>query len=174
MTTLVAHEGLLALDQTLQAVEALWAPRHPDWASEQFYGREPLPASNFLAGIGVLGAAQGRTFLDVGCGVGTKMHLVRMLGWDYISGLDRYEPYVSAAHDLCPWAKIWTDEATTCDRYSEFDVVYMYRLCVSEEDEIALEKLIVSRMKPGALAFFGQAVTRDLGEPLGHDVWRIG
>lgn len=168
------HDPLLAADQTLQALEALWAPPHPDWAGEKFYGREALPLPAFIDGMSVVGEPSNRSFLDVGCGVGSKVHLTRMLGWTYLCGFDIYAPYVEAARILCPWPEC---DLSVCDayeftEYTKYDVVYMYRLCVDDKEEKELEHFIASRMKPGSLAFFPHGVA-EVGRSLGCDVWEV-
>lgn len=167
------HDALTAADQTLQAVERLVAPPHPEDA-HGLYGWEPLPLPLFLTGMRAIGAAGPRRFLDAGCGIGTKVHLARMLGWQNVAGLERHRPYAEIAARLCPWAHIALGDARTFEGYDGFDVVYSYRLCVDDDAQRSLERLISSRMRSGTVAFFPQGLCDDLGDPLAADVWRVG
>jgi SAM-dependent methyltransferase len=170
--SVVEHDAILAVDQTVVALERLAAPLYPE-DDDRFYGLEPLPLGQFFAGMEAVGQCMGRSFLDVGCGIGTKIHLARMLGWQNVAGIDRYALYVAKARRLCPWADIQVCDAATFARYDEFDVVYMYRPCIADDDERELEQLVTSRMRPGAVAFFAQGIAEGLGEPLAQDVWRV-
>jgi SAM-dependent methyltransferase len=181
----IEHDGLTALDHLGRILERAWVPPPSgptEDPPERFYNWIPLPLTAYLDGMNVIGAPAGRSLLEIGCGIGSKLLLARLLGWDRLTGLELRREYVEVARELTIWAgdncriepgpPLLVGDAFEFDRYDEYDVVYMYRPCIEDEHEAALERLIASRMRPGAVAFFAQGVV-PLGEPLGRDVWRI-
>ncbi len=97
-------------------------------------------------------------FLDVGCGIGTKLLLARFLGWGDVTGIELRPEYGEVARRLCPEADVFVADAFEWDGYGEFDVVFMYRPCIPDDLERHLEDRVLSLMKPNAHAFFGQPV----------------
>ena len=109
-------------------------------------------------------------FLDVGCGIGTKMRLAELMGWS-ASGLEYWEPYAQVArgHGL----DVTVTEASGFEGYDTFDLVYIFRLCVELDDEAALTAHIASRMRLGALLFHAGGPDPDWLEHIGESVWRV-
>jgi SAM-dependent methyltransferase len=140
----------------------------------QFYRWVPLPLGEFLSGMQVVTQAlieerkcfDAPTFLDAGCGIGSKMFLAQALGYQ-VAGIEREPAYAAAA--ICSGVHI--ADATEWDGYGAYDVVYSYRLCVEEEQQSQLEKHIISNLKPGAL-FFCAGRKLD-GDHIGDQVWRF-
>lgn len=170
--TRVIHDEIDALDQTLHRLDRFVAGKCPE--ETEFYGYVALPLSQFLDGLKVCTSATGRRFLDVGCGIGRALLIAYLTGWD-VTGIEHHLPYADVARRLIPEAEIIGCKANDFDRYGDFDVVYSYRLCVNDDDQEALEKLIVSQMKSGAIAFFGHRSLKTpmQGEPLGANCWRV-
>ena len=166
-------EELDALDGVLRRLEEPWLPPSPD--ESVHYGYEPLGLAEFLAGLEVCAAhTQGRRFLDLGCGIGRSMLLALLMGWD-VTGVEHHRPYAEVARRLVPEATVVEREAEEFEGYAAFDVVYSFRLCVEDEDQRGLERLIVSRMRPGSIVFLGHRVltTPIAGQSLGENCWRV-
>lgn len=159
------HSPLLALDQTIVRLEsALFVPHGDDSG----YDLHSLPMPEFLAGLDVCGTP-GR-FVDLGCGIGTKLLVAHLLGWD-VAGVERQADYVATARRLVPEAEVVHGDVSTIDLRA-FDVVYSYRLRVDLEEQRQLNAQIIGRMRSGAL-FFCAGSEPPEGEYLGCSVWRV-
>ncbi len=118
-----------------------------------FFAYDPLPVAIFLPGIRAASAmTAGRRFLDVGCGIGTKLALMAGLGWE-VAGIDRHPPYIESALDLCPEAELTVADLRDTETF-DADLVYMYRPGVSDETASALEAHVEARVRPGTVLFF--------------------
>ena len=139
----------------LEAVEAL-----PGWACYDSAGLYRTPR-----------------FLDVGCGPGTKMQLVRSLfGFDCY-GIDLVPDYIAECRMTGLSAEV--ADAFDYDQYHAFGLVLVNRPSSSQDK---MEQLVCERMQPGAvlialnwrndpakLAGF-RPVSQEWGEPV-HGVW---
>ena len=110
-------------------------------------------------------------FLDVGCGIGSKLRLASAIGWK-VSGIERWEPYANVARRA--GFDVQTVEASDYLSYFDFDLVYMYRLCVDIEAEEELVRLIVDRMAPGTLLFHAGGPDPTYLDHVGEHVWWVG
>lgn len=140
------------MDAALLRLERQVAPA-PIYGDEEFYGYEPLPARVFLDGLVELGDPAERSFLDLGCGIGTKLALAYELGWRNLYGIEVDVSYAQAARRLVPEAQIQVADARTAD-LSVYDVVYMFQLARDAQMRAGLERSVIERMKSGAVAFF--------------------
>lgn len=142
---------LEALHQTLHRLERRWVLPIPN--ADIWFAYDPLPLALFLPGIRVAAAlTSGPRFLDIGCGIGTKLALMHVLGWQ-TAGIDRCEHYAAAARELVPEAEVRTVNAFDIDCF-DADLVYMYRPAVSDELESKLEEHVLERVAPGTVCFF--------------------
>lgn len=135
-----------ALHQTLWRLESRWTPPIPD--ANVYHAYERLPLIDFLPLLREAGEAGGRTFMDIGCGIGTNLLMVYLMGWKVI-GIDHHAPYLDSAAKLVPEATLILSNAFDVESF-DADVVYMYRPMVSAGDEDRLENHVLSRMKTGA------------------------
>lgn len=150
-----------AIHGTLHRLEQRWnrlpIPDDPLW-----HAYDPLPFWDFLAGVQQASElTEGRTFLDVGCGIGTKLSMMHALGWA-VAGVDHHLPYVEAARELVPEATV--EHGSILEQAAfEADLVYMYRPARPLDLEIEVERYVLDRVRPGTVCFF----------PLRHDpeVW---
>lgn len=161
-----------ALNQTILALERRWIP--PDPKNPNYYGYIPLNVRWFIEGMEVaMRCHPGRGFLDVGCGIGTKMLIARHLGYE-VSGIEVHAPYAEVARELCPGANIEVADAFDVNHF-DADVVYVYRPCRGDELEGRLERHVVANMNPGALIFCDgrDEPPTSTGVLMGPPVWRI-
>lgn len=143
-------EPLVAVGEALDRLERGWyfAVRQDGYS----YPYMPLPLVDFLAGLeAARAAAKGRRYLEVGCGIGTKLAIAALLGLD-AHGIDWDERYVAIARHLCPEATIEVADARAYE-YGAFDVVYSYRPFVDEAAQIELERHLADSMRPGSVLF---------------------
>ncbi len=169
MTEALNGYGTEALHQTLWRLEQRWLPPTPDATVHHAY--EALPPAIFLPPLLTLGPGDGRTFLDVGCGIGRCLALAACLGWN-VSGIDRHQPYLVSASDLVPEALLTHADAFDVQSF-DADVVYLYRPMVSADNEADLERHVIERMIPGAILFLGTTDPPVELEAAGDRLWRI-
>lgn len=149
-----------AIHGLLHRLERRWSLPIPD--ASVWHAYDPLPFCHFLDRVREAERlTTGRRFLDIGCGIGSKLALMSALGWE-THGIDRHLPYVEAARELVPEAKVEHADAFDVGAF-DADLVYMYRPAVSDELEDRLEQHVLERVVPGAVMFW----------PLRHDpeVW---
>lgn len=112
----------------------------------------PFPCGFFvdtlLDAFFFFGRDRSKKFLDVGCGIGTKVILASTIFDAY--GIEYDEKYVSLAHAL-NINRVGKADALTFDRYDEFDFIYYYRPIHDTDKYRALESKIHREMKSGAL-----------------------
>lgn len=166
MAASVRLDPLLAMEQAVARLEAGWFTPHGD---DEHFDLHPLPCREFLAGMQECG--EPASMVDLGCGVGTKLLLARMLGWD-VTGVERHADYAAAARLLVPEAGVHVADAWDWP-LEGFDVVYSYRLVVDLARQDELNRSIVSRMRPGALYFCAGSDPRSGVERVGEHVWRV-
>ena len=103
-------------------------------------------------------------FLDVGCGIGNILLVAEQYGFD-VFGFEK-DPYpCQLARELVGEDRVWEDDARTFTGYSEYDVVYFFRLLPDAGPQAALEKMIEEQLKPGAILI----ANWKLGRSVEHD-----
>lgn len=143
-----SEEILEALHQTTYCLERPLAGPIPD--ASTFFAWEPLPWAIFLDGLRrAAPLVQGRRFLDVGCGIGTKLAFMHYLGWQ-VAGIDRHSPYIETAEKVAPFAQLTTADAFDVQEF-DADLVYAYRPCVHEDLQLQLEDHLAAHMDAGAV-----------------------
>jgi SAM-dependent methyltransferase len=116
---------------------------------------------------------EGRRFYEVGCGIGTKLALMYVLGWQ-VTGLERYEPYLEAARDLVPEARLIRADMRDVERF-DADVVFMYRPAIDDATEEIMEKHLTDSVASGTILLVPPETPFfwSLGlERLGPHLWR--
>ena len=142
------REALLGL---LTRLERRWVLPIPD--GDVWHAYDPLPFWHFLDGIRQASAMTDcRVFLDLGCGIGSKLALMHHLGWA-VHGVDHHRPYVQAARELVPEAAVEHADIRDLDRL-DADLVYMYRPARSDQLETELEQHVLERVAPGTVMFW--------------------
>lgn len=146
----ITEVELEAIHQTFFRLETRWVGSLPD--ASVYFGYDALPIAEFLPSIQeAMRLTSGRRFIDIGCGIGTKLALMHCLGWQ-VAGLDRHLPYIETARELVPEADLIHADLREIDRF-DADLVYMYRPGVSEELEAELERHVTERMQPANMLF---------------------
>src|ERR1700722_2231215 len=113
----------------------------------------PYQPADFLAIMSdCVANARGKQFLDVGCGPGTKMTLAQQIFGLYPVGIEIDAEMAAVAKG---WfgASVYEDDALAfpAHRYEGFDIIWLYRPFKDSVKEDELERLIMHRMKPGAI-----------------------
>lgn len=125
-----------------------------------------------MPGIRVAAKYAPRTFLDIGCGIGTKLAFMSVLGWR-VWGIDRHQPYIDIARELVPEAMLECCDVRELTSLRA-DVIYMYHPAIAEELEQEVETHLATLMEPGTVIFAPHRNLAYLGlESLEHDVWRM-
>jgi SAM-dependent methyltransferase len=135
---------------TLDAIRALEqepAPPFPDDGLDCF-GWAPYDLDVFARLLdAAIAVAPGVSFLDAGCGLGTKCLLATERGLDAY-GIDRVEAYVAQATRLGARAEV--ADVRDWARYGDFDVVYACHP-LREPAETGFERWLHEQMNPGAV-----------------------
>jgi len=141
-----------ALHSTFHRLEQRWNTTPiPDQTVSHAW--DALPFWFFLDGLRQAAElTEGRRFMDVGCGIGTKLAIAHHLGWQ-VSGIEKHEPYARAARDLIPEASVQVVDAFDCETF-DADVVYMYRPMRSDHDQERLETHVLAHSRPGTVMFW--------------------
>lgn len=139
-----------ALAHTIDALERAWfpavLPEHPE-----FYEYQSTPVDTFVVALAqARELAQGDSYLEVGCGIGTKLVIAQHFGFE-VHGIEARAQYAATAAFLCPEAKIEVADARYYDAYNAFDVIFCYRPIISEEGQAALDRRICEQAKDGAV-----------------------
>lgn len=112
----------------------------------------PFQPSEFLAimfdCVGEL--SDGREFLDVGCGPGSKMLLARHFYGMAVCGIE-VDPDMATAAEVIGGVRTGDALHVPGGIYENFDVIWMYRPFRDPLLEQRLEARIMDEMKPGAI-----------------------
>ena len=157
--------------EEIAGLEQAWAGRVTGREDPAFFGWEPAPLPVFtglLAGCLPHVPPGNRSFLDAGCGIGTKCQLAWQQGLDPY-GIDRVPEYLEEARRsglACELAL-----AEDYDGYARFGLVYVNHPLRGPAAEAALEAGIHAAMAPGAVLL---AVNYALAPPGWAEVARSG
>lgn len=90
----------------------------------------------------------GLRFLDVGCGLGNKVWIAQVLGFDAY-GIEINQKYVEIASEYLGTHRIFCHDGIAFQDYAQYDVIYFYNPMPSGE----LETAIVATAKKGAIIY---------------------
>ena len=166
-----------AMTSLVRQLEKPWNPRVQ--VTPEYYDYVALPENEFFAGMDVVTkyildtqhCFNSPTFLDVGCGMGTKMFLAQRLGYS-VHGIDIHQEYLDSARTLVNGSYPELCNAFDYEYYDQFDVVYAYHPCIFHKLQHSLNELIASKMRPGAL-FFLAGTKLDTHKNVEDQVWLI-
>lgn len=112
----------------------------------------PFPCSAFvdllIEGYHFLGRDNTKKFIDIGCGLGTKVILACSLFDAY--GIDYDQKHVEKAKAL-GLNRVGQADALTFDKYDLFDFIFYFRPIFDKDKYNQLEGMIYKSLKPGAL-----------------------
>ena len=98
---------------------------------------------------------QGPNFLDIGCGPGTKMLLAESLFGLTANGIE-IDPEMAILASYAHADIYLGDALAHGNLYSDADLIWLYRPFRDPVKEDELERLVMHRMKPGAVLAGGQ------------------
>lgn len=135
-------------------------PRSTSWM--------PFPLFDFIALVAeALPEAQGDAFLEVGCGIGTRMLVAnRVYGLD-CHGIDRVPEYVAQAREMLPAGEPGVTaevaDALGWDGYGKYDLLWFNRPFNDAALQYQLEAQVWKDMKPGAVVITANLLGRPPG-----------
>lgn len=119
---------------------------------ETNHGFIPLPCRTFIdimiEAFITLGKTPGKRFLDVGCGIGTKVLLAKAFFDSH--GIEIEDRSVGVAQ-IIGADNVIKGDCLTYDKYDEFDFLYFFRPIRDFDKEAEFENRIHDQMKPGAV-----------------------
>lgn len=163
-----------AVGWAIEQLERAWVPVEL-YLDPVCHAYIPFRVDQFIEGLIVAMAnAPGKRFLEVGCGIGTKLMIASRMGLD-VAGIENREQYVAVAKHLCPEAAIELADARWYGGYRGFDIVYSYLPLHDPAAELAYEARLMSEMRPGSVLIAPMIRSRPETEPLDTHamVWRI-
>lgn len=114
-------------------------------------------------------------FLDVGCGIGTKVLVAeQVLHLVDVFGLEKHPPYCEVARKMVGPGRIIQADGITYKEYKRFDIVYFYRPLHDPDGQAALENAIVQQLAPNAVICSPLHTTLNNQKsltPVGHNVY---
>jgi len=130
-------------------------------------------------------------FIDVGCGVGQKVFVAHLLGFDSY-GLELRKELVEEAKnvtanlhmfktDRCATNFFMLGDALKFKNYSDYDVIYFYCPLFKHELQVKLEKRVQTQAKKGAIVIgflphdfdnIGDTNTKNGWKLIGMNMWQ--
>ena len=134
----------------VRQVERAWQKQVDPGDDPMFAGWMPSDVAQYLVLlIEAIAEAPGHTFLEVGCGPGTKMMLARDLFGLDVTGFDRVPEFVQAAKEQ--GLNVAVCDAFDFQAYGKFDIVFFNRPFRDRPTERDLERLIYSKVRRGSV-----------------------
>jgi hypothetical protein len=118
--------------------------------NEDCYPNASFSVLRFISGLRVIRTASkgALRFLDVGCGLGTKVTIAGMLGFDAY-GLEVNPRYAEIAGECVGKSRILCCDGISFPSYKDFDVIYFYNPTPAGD----LETVIINRARKGAIIY---------------------
>jgi trans-aconitate methyltransferase len=130
--------------------ERSWQGKVPEANDERHIPWLPFPIPEFVALTALAAAeADGPRFLEIGCGIGTKMLLAQAIFQLDVTGFDRVPEFVEQA--CGNGLNAVRADAATWDGYGEFDIVWFNRPLREAAEEAALETRVWEFTAPGTV-----------------------
>lgn len=119
----------------------------------------PFPLFDFIALVAeALPEAAGSSFLEVGCGIGTRMLVAHELFSLDCHGIDRVPEYVAQANEMLPEGRPGVTaevaDALGWGGYGKYDIVWFNRPFNDRALQFQLEAQVWRDMKPGAVVIW--------------------
>tara|TARA_Y100000034_G_scaffold129783_1_gene186909 strand:+ start:443 stop:1054 length:612 start_codon:yes stop_codon:yes gene_type:complete len=145
---------LNVMSVALHNIECSHLPPEPDDPDEEDRHRwVPFPCGSFVdACIEAFylsgGEVKAKKFLDIGCGIGTKVMLADVL-FD-AHGLELNEEYLRVA-DLIGCRNVWQADAMEYVEYGDYDILYFYAPFREDILQNRFERHVYQHMSPGTI-----------------------
>jgi hypothetical protein len=135
-----------------QTLDRLWMGKIAGAGDDRHTPWMPFPAPEFIAMLaGAVTEADNDQprFLEVGCGIGTRMMLAREIFGLDVAGIERVPEYVHQAHDLS--LRVWEADARDWDHYGEYEIIWFNRPFRDRVLQADLERQIWDEARPGTV-----------------------
>lgn len=172
--------GMRGRPEHLRGVLRNVAALDTDWMSSQA-GRDdrhcapwmPFPVFDFIALTAeALPESPGDRFLEIGCGIGTRMLLAQEIYGLDVSGVERVPEYAEQARAL--GLTVSVEDALAHKGYGGHDILWFNRPFRDQMLQRALEQRVWEQMAPGAVAMCANLESPPpSGWPLILDDWEI-
>lgn len=134
----------------VRQIERKWQKQADIGDETMFAGWMPSDVAQYLVLlVEAIAEAPGTSFLEVGCGPGTKMMLARDLFGLDVTGFDRVPEFVGAAQQQ--GLNVACCDAFDFQAYGKFDIVFFNRPFRNREVQRDLERLVYSKVRRGAV-----------------------
>src|SRR5215831_11774913 len=144
-------DELRAVQGLVDLFEGAQLPSGP--RDERWFGWIPVRLELFFQGMATARAELGlgrHRFLEVGCGLGTKLALAHELGFEAV-GIDIHRPYLEVCWRTFPHVAASQCSMADFQNWGEFDLVYVARPVTSVAAQMIASHRILEGMRPGAL-----------------------
>lgn len=113
----------------------------------------PFPWPDFVALVAeaLPEAASGTLFLEIGCGIGTRMLLAQEIFGLDVTGIDAVPELVSTAQTRMSLPNAILADAREFEHYGKYDLIWFNRPLRDAADQLKLEEHVWEAVKPGAV-----------------------
>jgi trans-aconitate methyltransferase len=134
----------------VRQIERQWQKQVDVGDQQMFTGWMPSDVAQFLVLlVEAVVEAPDKSFLEIGCGPGTKMMLARDLFGLDVTGLDRVPEYLVAAKEQ--GLNVVECDAMDFQAYNKFGIVFFNRPFRDRPTQAKLEKLVYSKIRRGSV-----------------------
>lgn len=131
-------------------LERVWLKKVPEADDERHIPWVPFPIPEFITlCAAAVTEAEGDNFLEIGCGIGTKMLLASTIFGLEAFGFDRNPAYVEQAQRL--GLRVSEADARTWKGYGDYDILWFNRPYRDPAEQAALEARVWAEVRPGAV-----------------------
>jgi len=128
------------------------------------YAYLPFSHMTFFKGLKKILEEQGKKpkdvrFLDVGCGMGTKLILAQILKIGTVHGIEVNKNYAKIAQRL-QGVTIHQMDAIKFKNYGQYDVIYLYHPIQNEKKSVGLDRLVRTEMNEDAVLLYPTTITK--------------
>jgi trans-aconitate methyltransferase len=136
--------------KSVTGLERAWQGNIPSANDDQHIPWLPFPIPEFVSlCTAAVTEAEGLTFLEVGCGIGTKMLIAETIFGLDVFGIERVPEYVAQAQRI--GLRVSEADAGEWKGYGNYDILWLNRPFRQPDTEAALETRIWAEAKPGAV-----------------------
>lgn len=138
----------------------------------QGFGYRPYPAGAFCSllheAVKVVPphfASAAKSFLEVGCGTGTKLVLANKIFDLMVYGFDKHLVYSDASYGLVrsygtyPISHVWQQDVRDFHGWRMFDIIFLNRPLRDNKEQLALEEEAYDHMVPGSVLILGNGLS---------------